>query len=56
MAAMQGFRVNLRLHGLYFTNGSRYCDCVISDVFMIVENICCQGSIPCYRFYFRNKV
>ena len=23
---------------------------------MIVENICCQGSVPGYEFYFRSKV
>jgi len=22
---------------------------------MIVENICCQGSVPGYEFYFRSK-
>jgi hypothetical protein len=22
---------------------------------MIVENICCQGSVLCYEFYFRSK-
>jgi len=23
---------------------------------MIVENICCQGSVPGYEFYFRSNV
>ena len=25
------------------------------DASMIVENICCQGSVPGYEFYFRSK-
>ena len=28
----------------------------LSDAFMIVENICCQGSVLGYEFYFRSKV
>ena len=41
----------------YLTEKEEMCirDRLYSDAFIIVENICCQGSVFCYVFYFRSK-